>query len=139
MELELQEAIRKPFPVKVIQVTLQNIEAVAEWCNGTIEQRPTRMLGTTTDLPVIKIQGQGDHRNKQFEAALGCWVVGLNGSFRSYKPLQFDAAFDVLPSLEESIEEGQKTIEALTHGSELRDHVAYNGVPNAEAPVYESD
>lgn len=103
--MELQEATRKPFPVKVVQVTLQNIEEVAAWCGGTIEQRPTKMMGTTTDLPVILISGQGESRNKVFEAALGCWIVELNQSFRSYKPLQFDATFDILPQKAVHIEE----------------------------------
>lgn len=92
--MEIKQYTRKPFPVSAVQVTLQNIQEVAEWCKGTIEYRPTRMMGTTTDLPIIRLKGQGDNRGKEFEAALGCWVVELKGSFRSYKPAQFDASFD---------------------------------------------
>lgn len=96
--MELKQYTRKPFPVAAVQVTLQNIDQVAEWCKGTIEQRPTKMMGTETLLPIIRLKGQGDNRGKDFEAALGCWVVELKGSFRSYKPAQFDASFDeILP------------------------------------------
>lgn len=95
--MDTQEAIRKPFPVKVVQVTLENVEEVTQWCNGTIEQRDTRLLGTMTKLPVVLFKGLA---NKPFEAALGCWVVELNGTFRSYKPSAFDATFDLLPKEE---------------------------------------
>lgn len=98
--LEIKEAVRKPFPIRYEQVTLENIEEVAAWCKGTVEKREQRMLGTTVSLPVIKVRGQGDQRNKFFDAALGCYVVELKGSFRVYKPQQFEASFDVVPSNE---------------------------------------
>lgn len=92
--MDTKQYTRKPFPVSAVQVTLQNIQEVAEWCKGEIEYRDTKMMGTVTPLPVIKLKGQGDNRGKDFEAALGCWVVELKGSFRSYKPAQFEASFD---------------------------------------------
>jgi hypothetical protein len=95
--MDTQQYTRKPFPVTAVQVTLQNIDEVAEWSKGTIEQVSTKMLGTETPLPVIKIQGQGDNRGKEFTATLGCYVVELKGSFRVYKPAQFDASFELLP------------------------------------------
>lgn len=92
--MEIKQFTRKPFPVNAIQVTLQNVDDVAKWSGGTVELRPTKMMGTYTDLPVILLQGQGENRGKDFEAALGCWIVELKGSFRSYKPQQFEASFD---------------------------------------------
>lgn len=112
--METKLATRKSFPVTVVQVTLQNIEEVAEWCKGTIEQVPTRMLGTMTDLPVIRIKGMGEHKNKVFSASLGCWIVELNGSFRSYKPVQFEASFNLLnvpqPDVEVVVNEADEQI-----------------------------
>lgn len=94
--MEITQYTRKPFPVDAVQVSLQNIEEVAAWCKGTVEQVPTRMLGTQTLLPCIKIQGQGENREKQFVASLGCFIVELKGSYRVYKPAQFEASFDLL-------------------------------------------
>lgn len=101
--MDTKQYTRKPFPVSAVQITLQNIEEVAKWCGGTIEQRPTKMLGTTTDLPIIRLKGA---RDKDFEAFLGCWIVELNGSFRGYKPIQFDATFDEIlpPTVEVAID-----------------------------------
>lgn len=92
--MEIKQYTRKPFPVNAVQVSLQNVDEVAEWAGGTVSLRPTKMMGTYTDLPVIILKGQGENRGKEFEAPLGCWIVELNGSFRSYKPQQFDATFD---------------------------------------------
>jgi len=94
--MNVQQYTRKPFPVDAAQLTLQNLHEVAEWCKGTIEYVPTKMLGTMTDLPVIKIQGQGDNRGKEFTATLGCYIVELKGSFRVYKPQQFESSFDLI-------------------------------------------
>lgn len=75
------------------QVTLDNVEELAEWCGGTVERRATRMMGTSVDLPVVKLRGQGQNRGKFFEAALGFWIVELKGSFRCYNPSQFASSF----------------------------------------------
>jgi hypothetical protein len=93
--MEIQKFNRIPFVVDGVQVDLNNIEEVAEWCGGVVEQRPTRMLGTTTNLPVIKLKSNGvNGQSKVVEAMLGCWVVNLKGSFRVYKPQQFKATFE---------------------------------------------
>lgn len=99
--MEITQYTRKPFPVDAVEVTLANIDEVAQWCKGTIEQEPTRILGTETLLPVIKINGQGENRGKVFTATLGCYIVDLKGSYRVYKPAQFDASFDKVSTDEE--------------------------------------
>ena len=100
--MDIKQYTRKPFPVAAVQVTLQNIDEIAEWCKGTIEQVSTKMLGTMTFLPAVKIQGQGENRGKEFTATLGCWVVEHKGSYRVYKPAQFEATFDELAAEEDS-------------------------------------
>lgn len=92
--MEFKEYVRKTFPVVAVEVTLKNIEEVAEWCKGSIEEVPTKMMGTETLLPVIKIQGTGVNRGQEYIASLGSFVVELKGSFRSYKPAQFFGAFE---------------------------------------------
>jgi hypothetical protein len=92
--MNIKQFTRKPFPVNAVQVGLDNVHELADWCGGKVEMKATKMMGTTTDLPVIILEGQGENRGKIFEAALGCWVVELKGSFRVYKPAQFEASFD---------------------------------------------
>lgn len=111
MELEFREYDRKPFTVTAVKVTFENIQQVAEWCNGTLDKQATKMLGTEADLPVIRVKGTGDNRNKETVASLGCYIVELNGSFRVYKEPQFFASFDPRPEPEE--DKQQMTLDEL--------------------------
>lgn len=96
--MDIREATRKPFPVKVVQVTLANIHEVAEWCKGIVEQRPHRLGGTITMLPVIILNAQPKKfGEQQTEAGLGYWIVEMKNNFRAYKDAQFQSAFDLLP------------------------------------------
>lgn len=105
MELELQEFVRKPFPVTAVQVDFQNAYKVAEWCGGQVELKETRLLGGAgkgkMDLPTVTFKGTGDYRDKIFTAGLGDWVVELRGNFRVFKKAQFRATFDPAPKKDE--------------------------------------
>lgn len=92
--MELTEYARKTFTVKAVKVNFENIKEVAEWCGGTLDTQTTKMLGTKTELPVIKVKGVGENRDKEFVATLGCYVVELNGSYRVYKEQRFFEFFE---------------------------------------------
>lgn len=91
--MDIKEYTRKTFSVNAVEVTLENYEKVAEWCGGTVEMVTTRLIGVQTKLPVVKITEQGN-KGKEFVATLGCYVVELKGSFRVYKPTQFNDSFE---------------------------------------------
>jgi hypothetical protein len=126
--LQTKKAVRKPFPINYVQVTLENIGEVATWCKGAVEKREQRMLGTTVELPVIKIKGQGDQRNKTFDATLGCYVVEFKGSFRIYKPAQFDASFDLVPDTEDLMAMAQDAVDFLKNEGRLEEARQAQGV-----------
>ena len=102
--MEIEEYDRKPFSVKAVQVNFENVHEVAEWCKGTIIKQKAKMLGVETDVPAVRIEGQGDNRGKSFIATLGCYVVELKGSFRVYKPAQFEASFEKSVVVEQLID-----------------------------------
>lgn len=91
--MELITYDRKPFSVTAVELSFENIHEVSEWCKGEVGTESTKILGTTTMLPVLHIQGMGDARGKDFVARLGYFIVELNGSFRVYKPKQFKETF----------------------------------------------
>lgn len=93
MELEFKDYDRKPFSVRAVEVTYKNIEQIAELTNGTMDTKTTRLIGAETELPIVRIQGQGDDKGKEFVAELGCFLVELRGRFRVYKPAQFRSVF----------------------------------------------
>lgn len=95
MELELNEYNRKTFTVKAVEVTFKNVEALAKWCGGKVDSESSRILGgANADLPIIKLQGQGEDRGKELIARLGYFIVESKKRFRVYKAPQFYAAFE---------------------------------------------
>lgn len=114
--MELQEYVRKPFPVTAVQVDFQNAYEVAEWCKGEVVLQATQLLGGAgkgkMDLPTVVFKGTGDYRDKEFVAKLGDWVVELRGNFRVFKKAQFKATFDPAPKKQEAHETDEKIIAA---------------------------
>jgi hypothetical protein len=113
--METTEYVRKPFAVSAVEVTLENFQEVAAWCNGTVEMMPTKVMGTTMQLPCIKVRGVGDAKNKEFIASLGFYVVELKGSFRTYKPAVFKEIFEQKrQSVYRSSQKDMVPVESLT-------------------------
>jgi|SRR6185369_9084389 len=96
--MELQEFVRRPFPVKAVEVNFNNAYEIAEWCRGRVELKETRLMGGAgkgvMELPTVVFKGTGDNRDKEFTAGLGDWIVELRGNFRVFKKAQFKATFE---------------------------------------------
>jgi len=98
MEFQPTEYVRKPFGVKAEEITYENIEAIAEWCKGRVDNETSRILGAgEVKLPVVKIDGTGEDAGRELVARLGYFIVQFGKRFRVYKPAQFRAAFDPKP------------------------------------------
>lgn len=127
--MELQEFVRKPFPVTAVQVDFANAYEVAEWCKGTVVLKKTRLMGGAgkgeMDLPTVVFKGTGDYRDKEFVAGLGDWVVELRGNFRVFKKAQFRATFDPAPKKEvvQATVDGEKKDVCVEHGTTVEDCV----------------
>lgn len=107
--MDIVEYTRKPFTVNAVEVTFDNCEEVAKWCGGTVGTTTYRLMGKPTELPCVKITGMGHQKNKEFTALIGHRVVEQNGSFRVYKPMQFDSTFekkDQLTPIEKAFRDG---------------------------------
>lgn len=103
--MKIERFDRKAFSVDAVQVTYENINDVAKWCKGTVIKQQVKMLGVPTELPGIRVDGQGDNRGRQFIATFGCYVVELKGSYRVYKPAQFASTFEPAVEVEHLIED----------------------------------
>lgn len=91
--MDIKQYDRKPFTVDAVQVTPQNVAEVAEWVGGEVVTVPTRMVGTTVDMPAVKVPGKGE-KGKDETAQVGSYIVGRKGSFRVYKIQAFEATFE---------------------------------------------
>ena len=89
--IQTTKYIRKPLYVDVIQVTDENFEEVAAWCQWE-----------------IKPQGEGDHgryifvrvhspRNpRQSKAYVGDWILYTERGYKVYTTKAFEASFDLV-------------------------------------------
>lgn len=80
--------VRRPFEVQAIQVTAQNMAAVARWCGGKIAK--TRTEVNFIDVPTVKEKHPSHGR-----AFVGSWVVtGREGTFSTYSDKTFQRTFE---------------------------------------------
>lgn len=106
--IQTTKYIRKPLIVDVIQVTDENFEAVADWCQGE-----------------IKPQGDGDHgryifvrvhspRNpRQTKAYVGDWILYTERGYKVYTTKAFEASFELVENHEATASASLSTTEEM--------------------------
>ena len=83
--------VRKPFPVQAVQVTTENMNEIAEWCNGEI-----RNLGEHDGRwgPFVEVDVINPLRPRQAQAFVGDWVLQSEKGFKVYTRSAFEKCFD---------------------------------------------
>lgn len=71
--MDLESFERKPYPVRAVQVTDENIRDVANWCGGEVEYD-----NPVTDSPEDKCINMGPDTGWRL-AYVGHWVVDYGG------------------------------------------------------------
>jgi hypothetical protein len=88
-EVVTETYTRKPFVVEAVRVTEENREALAAWCDGTIEQVPN---GST----YIQVKVARALSERQTRAFVGDWILKTTGdtpSFKVYTAYAFSNTF----------------------------------------------
>lgn len=87
MDLELKKYRRKSFPVDAIQVTNENLVAVAEWCGGKLADADGR--------PFIQMRIPGAMNARLNQAFADDWVMDMGDKkFAIYTSKAFDRNFE---------------------------------------------
>ncbi|QAY17191.1 hypothetical protein SEA_MADAMATO_73 [Streptomyces phage Madamato] len=92
-ELETQEVFRKTFSARSVQVTEENIDAVARWCGGTVQiYRTPDGRQSRIDFAAHGFKGI----TNVDRAYVGDWVVfaPADSSFKSYHDKSYRAIFE---------------------------------------------
>lgn len=79
--------VRKPFEVKAVQVTEENMDDVAAWCSGKIRQNSYK-------IPYIHVDVRPFVNARQTKAFVGDWVLFAARGFKVYTDKAFKASFD---------------------------------------------
>jgi hypothetical protein len=96
MALQIENYVRKPFAVKAVEVTPQNIYEVAQWCGGEVQKIRKGSAGVQK---FIKIDVKRALNERQTEAHYGDWVLlpqneEPGATFKVYTPKAFVGTFD---------------------------------------------
>jgi hypothetical protein len=83
--LEINRYTRKPFDVDAVQVTADNMEEVATWCQGTIT---TEEGETYIKVRVLRVMNE-----KQTRAYAGDWVLYAGTGYKVYTDKAFRKSF----------------------------------------------
>lgn len=88
---------RKPFYVDAVQVTAENMEAVAEWCMGDV-QTTVKPEGAAEEQ-YIKVRVHRPLTERQTKAFVGDWVLYAGTGFKVYTPRAFEKSFEKVVTL----------------------------------------
>lgn len=83
---------RKPFYVDAVRVSEANIEEVAAWCEGEIQETEDEQL-------YISVKVHRPLTERQTQAFVGDWVLFAGSGFKVYTPKAFDKSFEKVRTL----------------------------------------
>ena len=91
MSVETKKFARKAFYVDAVQVTEENIEEVAKWCQGDIRKG----YGLSSTLGrYIKVRVHRPLNERQTRAFVGDWVLYAGTGYKVYSPRAFEKNFE---------------------------------------------
>lgn len=91
--IEPQTYFRKPVPVKVLQVTDENMRDVARWCGGKIQTAKKR--GDKPAASYIQVQVLRAMNARHTRAFVGDWVLFMEGSgFKVFPDDAFQKSYE---------------------------------------------
>lgn len=138
MSVKIEKFVRKQFPVDCVQVTAENIEEVAKWCNGTIHETDPE-IAEKFKKPVqrwIQVDVQNAMNERQTKAFVDDWVLFANRGYKIYTPNAFERNFErpasaPAPTQQEKVFKGTAT--PATVQKVVRSAVSGEFVSKAEA------
>ena len=102
--VETTRFVRKPFYVDAVQVTAENIDAVAVWCNGDIVE----VSKTNKHIRVRVLRALNERQTKAY---IGDWILYAGTGYKVYTPAAFAKSFDMFPIKSE--EETERDLDAI--------------------------
>lgn len=87
-KLKLEEYERLPFTIQAVEVTAENLHAVAKWCGGEV-----RTSGKRGIQKYIKVNVNRALNDRQTMAYIGDFVLKAGSGFKVYTPRAFSESF----------------------------------------------
>jgi len=116
-KVKTEKFVRKSFPVEAIQVTPDNMEQVAKWCAGNIQEDGEKEGHLSRTY--IKVRVAYPINERQTQAYLGDWVLKSGRSFKVYNNSAFEKSFVKEPVAEKRAEKVAGQAKKALEGAEL--------------------
>ena len=95
--IQTQKYVRKPLFVDVVQVTEENFDEVAAWCQGEIKAQAESEPGRH-----IFVRVHSPRNPRQTKAYVGDWILYTERGYKVYTTKAFFASFDPVEPSEEA-------------------------------------
>lgn len=97
--MQTEKFTRKPFPIDAVQVTNENMAAVAKWCQGevlTTDPKIAEQLGHPEEggKPYISVKVRNPMNDRQTQAFDRDWVVYAGKGYMVYTNKAFRRSFE---------------------------------------------
>lgn len=86
---------RKPFYIDAVQVTEENLEEVAKWCQGDVRTSADSSFGRKLDK-YVKVRVHRPLNDRQTRAYVGDWVLYAGTGYKVYTPTAFANSFEAV-------------------------------------------
>lgn len=106
MGVNTQRYIRKPLYVDAVQITAENFDEVAAWCQGTVE---TEDQGPHRGEKFIRVRVQHPKSPRQTQAFVDDWILYTDRGYKVYTNKAFTLSFDKVVSGSKEASEDRKT------------------------------
>ena len=93
MTIETKKFVRKPFYIDAVQVTEENLGAVAKWCKGDVTTVKDSK-GKVTDL-YVKVRVHRPLNERQTKAYIGDYVLYAGSGYKVYTSKAFMGSFEL--------------------------------------------
>jgi hypothetical protein len=95
MDIVTEKYVRKPLVVDAVQVTAENFEAIADWCQGEIVNNDgTEVTKVNPGGQHVRVRVHNPKTPRQTKAYVGDWILYTDRGYKIYTIRAFEASFD---------------------------------------------
>jgi len=99
MAIATERYIRKPLYVDAVQVTVANMEEIANWCQGEVRTvgADDWVVGEYSEgAKYVHVRVHNPRSPRQTKAFLGDWLLYTERGYKVYTTKAFEASFDLV-------------------------------------------
>lgn len=136
-KVKIEKFERKSFPVDAVRVTEENIQDVAQWCNGEIHHQADN---TGTLNPYVKVKVRYPLNQRQTMAFLGDWILATDRGFKVYTDNALSQSFIKIEDDQEEASdipldpEGLQELRTVDDPTEIQNVFNVDGVRPSHIP-----